>query len=801
MQIKQTVTSKLETFGLYWKKPPLGRHMSFREITSLSVGGIGVKFIVYCVQNMILSVGNSLIGNTIGIAPTPLYAIYLISVIASFPLTALRAKMIDSSRSKKGKYRPFILSMGLPTVLLGIAFTWMPYDRMDLTMKCIVVLLFNIGFQFFYMFLYDAYESIINVLSPNTIERSDVCSIKTVTDSFAPTIAGVLLPLLARWIVGENVLFDMRIYRVVYPPMLIIGMLLALLIYANTEEKIVQAKTHVVQIKFVDAFRAIAKNKYFWIISLAGWLGFLEGSFGNILNWLYNYQEVCTPGQYSLITTIHGNASLWPMLFAPLLIRALGKRKILIFSNLLSIVFILAMYPVIAYAPPERVIWLLLICLFVNTGVTMLGHILNPSLNGDIRDYQQYVTGERIDGMFVAVGLVGSVVTLATSFVLPAIYDRAGLNETVAISLGYDGSNVYDVLHDPIYFKQICGVLILASAVGALLNVIPYFFYDLSETKQKAMVTVLKIRALFEDYGNDALTDEALVEAIDLIREAHEHSPKTPQTLSKAGIKEARKTKDKAAVKAAKDAYKAQREENQNIEIAAYVLREINRFDTPEGQAELENARQIVSAGLGGYLDIPMMSLQDARALPKKTPEEKAARKTAIENAKNRRTAQRTIAANYPDGLTEFDARVFPQLFEAEDACELALHDAVQALAQANEDKDRAAARRHKETIAACRRQRKEIRQEIKRATDLNSIYHRAAKPYLDAKKLLTQRENYKNYEQIAARYEESKRRAENERAERAAQEERERAEKAAYALKLKQEKAAEKEARKRRDG
>ena len=34
------------------------------------------------------------------------------------------------------------------------------------------------------------------------------------------------------------------------------------------------------------------------------------------------------------------------------------------------------------------------------------------------------------------------------------------------------------------------------------------------------MVTVLKIRALFEEYGNNALSDENLIEAINMIEEA-----------------------------------------------------------------------------------------------------------------------------------------------------------------------------------------------------------------------------------------------------------------------------------------
>ena len=116
----------------------------------------------------------------------------------------------------------------------------------------------------------DAYESLINVLSPNTIERSDVLSIRCVVENLSPSIAGIFLPIVARLITNDNTLYDMRIYRVLYPPMLLVGFLISLLVYVNVEEKIVQAKTHVIRIKFIDALKAIAQNKYFWIISLAG---------------------------------------------------------------------------------------------------------------------------------------------------------------------------------------------------------------------------------------------------------------------------------------------------------------------------------------------------------------------------------------------------------------------------------------------------------------------------------------------------------------------------------------------------
>lgn len=290
MKIAGKIKSVVSSVKTHWNKPPKERYMSYKEIASLSVGGIGVRFIVYCVSNMIIAVGNTLIGNTIGIDPGALYVIYILSILSGFPLTALRAKMIDNTRSMKGKYRPYILTMGIPTVILGIGFVWMPYEHMSLTMKCIVVLLFNVGFQFFYNFMVDAYESLINVLSPNTIERSDVLSIRCVVENLSPSIAGIFLPIAARLITNDNTLYDMRIYRVLYPPMLLVGFLISLLVYVNVEEKIVQAKTHVIRIKFIDALKAIAQNKYFWIISLAGWIGFLESSFNSILGWMYNYQ-------------------------------------------------------------------------------------------------------------------------------------------------------------------------------------------------------------------------------------------------------------------------------------------------------------------------------------------------------------------------------------------------------------------------------------------------------------------------------------------------------------------------------
>ena len=759
MNLVNKAAALLRDLRAYWNVPPKGRYMSFKEIASLSVGGIGVKFIVYCIGQMVIAVGNTLIGNTIGIEPGALYVIYILSILSGFPLTAVRAKMIDNTRSMKGKYRPYILTMGIPTVLLGAGFIWMPYEGMNMLTKCAVVLAFNIGFQFFYSFYTDAYDSLINVLSPNSIERSDVLSVKSVVENISPSIAGIFLPIVARLITGNDTLYDIKIYRVLFPPMLLVGFLISVLVYANTEEKIVPAKTHVVQVKFSDAFRAIARNKYFWVISLAGWLGFLESSFNSILGWMYNYQHACTAGQYSIITAIAGNASFWPNLVAPFFIRKYGKKRVLVFTNILNIGFILLMLPIVRMTGSSYIIWLLLVCTFINQFITSLGHLLNPSINADIRDYQQYITGERIDGMFSAVGLIGNVITLATSSVLPALYEKSGLNESVAISLGYDGSNVYDVLYDPGYFVSISSVLVIASVVGAVMNVIPFFFYDLTETRQKAMVRVLKIRALFEDYGNHVLSDEALVEAVDIIREAKAYAGKAPEQVDPGRLKAAKKAHDKRAVQAAKAERRRIREENEKIEIADVVMQELTFYDSDYGKAKLQTAKRLAAAGLNGYLDHFDMTKAEAKAMPKATQLEKERRRDMLIQVSNIQAAKRATKKYYPNGVTEFDSSVFEALFKAEDELELEMHACIAACKAANTQKDRKAARAQKERMRALRLKKARVQAEIKKATNENSIYYRAAKPYLDAKKTIAQSENYKNLSAIEALYDDAKER------------------------------------------
>ena len=765
---------------VYWNHPMPGRYMPFKEITAYSVGGIGMYFLIYCIQQLTLSTTNLIIGNAIGIEPNFMYLLYAVSIIISFPATAIRANIIDNARSKQGKYRPYMLYMAFPTAAIVIGMVMVPYEKIESQIiKGIIVLLFNIGIQFFYMFFYEAYENLIMVLSPDTQERADVLTIKSVVYSLAPSIATAVLPLVASLVTEDGSITDMNVYRVLYPPFAVIGIICSVNIYANTQEKIVQAKTHVIRIKFWDALKAVAKNKLFWIISLAGWVGFLETTYGQMINWCYEYHSKgdISAGAFSFLGLFVGNASLWGMLAAPFAIRKWGKKKVVIVTNILNAIFLALLYPVVR-SEPENMIWAIAVVLFMNYLMTSFGVILTPAMNADMRDYQQYITGERIDGMFSTVGLIGTVVTLATSSVVPSVYQSLGINDTVLKErmseiveiTGKTAADMsqspYNVLYLPDIFKEVFTVIVILSVVGAVMNVIPYFFYDMTEIRQRGIIKVLRVRALFEDYGNHVLRDRDIVETIDMIEESAQFENAQPKDLKKmkAAIKSA---PTKQARKDARKLYKGAAEYNDTIEISKIVMEEMRKFDTEEWKFKLKEAQQLAAAGLDGLTADSYEKLQSilekAKAMPKETKLQKEERSSAIESAKNRIYSKKIIEKKHGGHIEAFDTSVFESLFEKEDANLEARTGLEEQIKQAKKSKNAAEVQNLKAQRERLKKEKKEIDAEIKKATDDNSYYNKLAKPYIDAVKLVKQAENYRHYEDIKALYDDAKSRAQEE--------------------------------------
>ena len=76
--ISEKCKSYATSLKSYWKTPPNGRYIPFKEIAAYSVGGIGVQFVVYGVGYIGLSATILLAGSALGLKNGDLVTLNLI---------------------------------------------------------------------------------------------------------------------------------------------------------------------------------------------------------------------------------------------------------------------------------------------------------------------------------------------------------------------------------------------------------------------------------------------------------------------------------------------------------------------------------------------------------------------------------------------------------------------------------------------------------------------------------------------------------------------------------------------------
>lgn len=683
----------------YWNTPAEGNYVPYKEVVNIGVAGFGVHWTATLASTIGLSASNFLVGASIGLQPMHLQIMLIIANLVGMPIAFFRGWFFDNHKMKGGKFIPIMIRTPIPIVALSTLFVWLPYENWQYNTKVIVVWFMYMILQFFLCLYSEGWAFFQQVVTPNAQERANVMSIFQILYSLAPTLTGLVIPTIAGFTFGMNNIWT---YRIIYPAFTLIGVVILLVFFPKLKERIILPKRPVEYVSVIDSLREVAKNKYFWIINSAGWIGFLEGAYGVILSWsfvyAYNGEKEKLLG---VANTIIGNAALWSMALAPFLIKWMGKRNLLIAHNLINIVLMLCLVP--AYEN----LFLVCVIFYLNSFINTFQNVYMANINADMRDYHQWKTGVRVDGLFGPMGLIGTVLGFFTGLVIPAIYEKMGLHDN------------YDVLYNDEMRNNLFDVLIICSIVGAVLNLIPYLFYDLTETKHRGYVNVLKIRAMFEDYGNGELDNNQLVEAMKIIKGAKDDLQKI--NIDKSELKLAKKQKDKETIAKEKAKIKEARKYNEFVSGLPIVVEELNKFNTERYKAKLVSAKNTVALG-EIYLYSNLKEEKNlAKRLPKKTEEEKAIRADALQLVREKKRSMKLLLKYGEENL------VLP-------------------------DEKRAEEIRSREYNTE--KERREIRKELKAYTKGVSVYRRITKPYYDAKNLIVQAENYSHLDEIEKLYE-----------------------------------------------
>lgn len=592
----------------HWTTPPEGRYVPYKEIAAYSVGGIGVKFVIYTAWYIGLSATSLLAGSALGLKNGDLVKLTMIATVIGIFLVPLRGMIIDNTRSSKGKFRPYLLYTGIPSGILLTGFAFLPFESMSYNQKLWTLFITYELLQLCYPFYDQAYTTLVQVMSPNSTERADVITISTFVYSLAPTILGFLVPILAGFTGG---LEHINAYRIIMPIFGIGGALIGLFSYTGTKERIIVAKDYTPKVPFFKGIGAGIQNKYQWARSITGWLILLQGGIGSVTTWYFYYGikdvlGLSTQQQGVLngtLTTILGAAATPAMLLAPLLIRKVGKRNLFIIYILGTTVSMIGMFLFI------KQIWVLFAFTWLRGFFTTFTLITDGAMNADVLDYQQYKTGERLEGLMAQfVTFIGTFIGMGITY----------LTNTVLMQNTYGLTNNYDDLYKASFREPISKGMILLAIVGYVLSLIPFItMYTLTEEDHEGHIGVLKIRAALEDYATGALSAGQLEEAKQIYTGALTQLEELEAQLPTATGKEKRQIRCM-------------------IKGLQIIKNEKNRFDDPAMQRRVEKAKALLShtvEELYGISEPTMDRYNTAKAMDESTKAAAKAKAQAMREA------------------------------------------------------------------------------------------------------------------------------------------------------------------------
>ena len=598
-KVKGVVSSVKE----HWNTPPEGRYVPYKEILSYSVGGIGVKFLVYTIYDIGLSATSLLAGAALGLKNGDLVKLSIIATIIGIFLGPIRGLIIDNTRSSKGKFRPYLLYTGIPSAAITAVFALLPFETMSYNQRLYSLFITYMLLQLCYPFYDQAYSTLVQVMSPNSTERADIISVSTFIYSLAPTIKGFVVPLIAGFTGGLD---NIDAYRIIMPVFGIGGALIGIFSYTGTKERIIVSKDYVPKVPFFKGIVAGIQNKYQWAKSINSWFILLASGVGNITTWYFYYGikemlNLTTAKQGALngtLMTVLGAAATPAMFLAPILIRKMGKRNLVIFYLVCNTLCMAGMYLFIEN------IWVLFAFVWLRGFFAAFPLITDGAINADILDYQQYKTGDRLEGLMGQfVGIIGTFISMGITYFL----------QTIVMQNHFGLVDNYDDLYQSAFREPLSKGMIVIGIAGYLLSLIPFVtMYTLTEEEHDAHITILKIRAALEDYATDALSDGELEAAKTSYAEAIEEY----KQLSSAN--------------------KLSKKEQRRLKALTLIAEEHKRFEQPKMINKIEAAKELLShtvEELYGISEPTMDRYNAANAMPESTAEEAKMKKTALKEA------------------------------------------------------------------------------------------------------------------------------------------------------------------------
>lgn len=414
----------------------------------------------------------------------------------------IMGSIVDKTRTKWGKCRPYLKWMAIPIALVTVLCFLPIYNgeaivtsHSTAVRSFVIISVLYVIWTMVYTVADVPYWGLSTCLTNNTIVRGNILTVARLVCTLGAGIVTVGVPLItsavtakyknADGIVKPEFIYDNAntlkwtyficavVFAVIAVPMFFYG-------FRNTKERFTSTDTPPT---FGHNIKLLFKNKQLLLIVLSGVLGGARMVYTYTGGLYFAKYVLNNEGMYSVITLLVVPGGLIASVLVPWMTKKFTKKWTYIAVHILGAVTMFVMY-FVGYDTPAK----LIVCAI---GLVLLGipqgvnNIITYAMIGDTVDYLEWKTGERAEGIcFAMQTLINKIGMAIGAFVGVFSYNWAKINPTAAngVYITTAGKNT------------LWNLLILSGAISMLATMIPMLFYKITEKKQAEFVSEIAER-------------------------------------------------------------------------------------------------------------------------------------------------------------------------------------------------------------------------------------------------------------------------------------------------------------------
>lgn len=434
------------------------------------------------------------------IAPASVSLIFLITRVWDAINDPIMGTIVDRTRTKWGKCRPYLFYSSFPllifTILMFSPIT-MPTEGGKFAYALITYVLFITSFTMVDIPL----AGLKPLLYTEPDDRNKAMSFSSTFGSLGSLLAIDLFFIFVVLFGGGN---DKKGYFITVVVLALLAFITLQSGFFTTKEVVPVSPK---KVPFKETLMAVFKNKYLLIVIAVQICSIGISAYGIMLPYFskWNLANSFSFGKFSVesilipaLSTATGVVYMIAVMITPYILKLGSKKKMFIIMSAMGFVFNV----ISLFCGYENMILFICIRILAHIPPTITATIAGYMIM-DCLDYAEYETGERTEGSTFAVNnlimkIGNAVFSSMVMLILGLVGYNAALNEP-ALRMGEHMMHNY-----PEMLNGIFALMTGAPAIGCILQIIPMAFYKLSDKKVDDMVEELKVRRAASQQAQEA---------------------------------------------------------------------------------------------------------------------------------------------------------------------------------------------------------------------------------------------------------------------------------------------------------